>query len=136
MQTLRDRGAVVNDPSRWTRMAVQPYPGGMTPPSRHEREEAQRRDALRKLEELRHDGDGVFGSAYAAHVLHLIPTWRDAVGELARVVRPSGTVLIDIGMPPSNENQPIEAVTDRFTMEAGLNRRHPGLEEDGAPALT
>ena len=79
--------------------------------------------------------DGVFGSAYAAHVLHLIPAWRDAVGELARVVRPSGTVLIDIGMPPSKKNQPIEAVTDWFTMEARLHRRHPGLEEDGAPVL-
>jgi hypothetical protein len=34
-------------------------------PSRHEREEAQRRAALERLEQLRHDGDGLFGSALA-----------------------------------------------------------------------
>src|SRR5205807_8269675 len=80
--------------------------------------------------------DAAFGAAYAAHVLHLIPAWRDAVGELVRVVRPGGAVLIDIGMPPSErKDEPIEAVTDRFTIESGLSRRHPGLEEDGAPAL-
>ena len=79
---------------------------------------------------------GAFGAAYAAHVLHLIPAWRDAVGELVRVVRSGGTVLIDIGMPPSkDDDEPIEAVTDRFTIESGLQRRHPGLEENGAPAL-
>ncbi len=79
--------------------------------------------------------EGAFGAAYAAHVLHLIPGWRDAVGELVRVVRSGGTVLIDIGMPPSKHDEPIEAVTDRFTVESGLERRHPGLEEDGGPAL-
>jgi hypothetical protein len=34
-------------------------------PTRHEREEAQRREALGRLEDLRHDGDGVLGSALA-----------------------------------------------------------------------
>ena len=34
---------------------------------------------------------------------------------------------------PSDD--PIEGVTDRFMREAGLDRRHPGLEEDGAEAL-
>jgi hypothetical protein len=33
------------------------------PQGRHEREEARRREALRDLEELRHEGDGLFGSA-------------------------------------------------------------------------
>jgi hypothetical protein len=34
-------------------------------PSRHEREELQRREALERLEQLRHDGDGLLGSALA-----------------------------------------------------------------------
>lgn len=37
--------------------------------------------------------DGVFGAAYVAHVLHLIPTWEVALAELVRVVRPGGIVM-------------------------------------------
>ena len=36
-----------------------------TEPSRHEREEARRREALASLEQLRHEGDSVMGSALA-----------------------------------------------------------------------
>lgn len=41
--------------------------------------------------------DASFGAAFAVHVLHLIPDWKRAVGELARVVEPSGVVLVDLG---------------------------------------
>jgi hypothetical protein len=34
-----------------------------TEPSRHEREEARRREALANLEQLRHEGDSLLGSA-------------------------------------------------------------------------
>ena len=34
-------------------------------PTRHEREEAERRAALERLDALRHAGDGLFGSALA-----------------------------------------------------------------------
>jgi SAM-dependent methyltransferase len=37
--------------------------------------------------------DDTFGAAYAAHVFHLIPTFPDAVAELARAVRPGGVIL-------------------------------------------
>jgi SAM-dependent methyltransferase len=37
--------------------------------------------------------DACFSAAYAAHVLHLIPTWEEALAELVRVVRPGGRVL-------------------------------------------
>jgi len=40
--------------------------------------------------------DGSFGGAYARHVLHLIPGWREAAAELCRVVG-LGVVLIDAG---------------------------------------
>ncbi len=38
-----------------------------------------------------------FGGAYLRWVLHLIPDWRAAVGEMVRVVRPSGIVLANLG---------------------------------------
>jgi SAM-dependent methyltransferase len=38
--------------------------------------------------------DDAFGAAYAAHVFHLIPTWPDALAELARVVSPGGVILV------------------------------------------
>jgi hypothetical protein len=36
-----------------------------TEPTRHEREAARQREALKTLEDLRHDGDGALGSALA-----------------------------------------------------------------------
>ena len=78
--------------------------------------------------------DGELGGAYAAHVLHLIPPWREAVGELVRVVRPGGVVLIDVGGVPV-ERGPLEDVDARFMQEAGMSRRHPGVEEEDLPEL-
>ena len=43
-----------------------------------------------------------FGAALASHVFHLIPSWRAAVLELVRVVRPGGVVLISRGRTESN----------------------------------
>lgn len=37
-----------------------------------------------------------FSAAVAAHVLHLITDWRKALTELIRVVRPHGTILINL----------------------------------------
>ena len=73
--------------------------------------------------------DHAFGAAYGVHVLHLIPNWRDVVGELVRVVRPSGVVLIDQGATEERVS-PIEEVSHRFEEESGIVRRHPGLGED------
>jgi SAM-dependent methyltransferase len=42
-------------------------------------------------------GDDIFDGAYARWVLHLIPAWRDAVGELCRVARPGSRILIEAG---------------------------------------
>src|SRR5262249_41290247 len=41
--------------------------------------------------------DRAFAGAVAAHVLHLIPAWRDAVTELMRVVRPGGVLIASRG---------------------------------------
>jgi ubiquinone/menaquinone biosynthesis C-methylase UbiE len=36
---------------------------------------------------------GTFGSVLAVHVLHLIPTWQEAVDEAVRVLRPGGALI-------------------------------------------
>lgn len=41
--------------------------------------------------------DDGFGGAYLRWVLHLIPGWRDALGEMVRVVVPGGVVLVSLG---------------------------------------
>lgn len=68
-----------------------------------------------------------FGSAYAAHVLHLIPNWRDALRELVRVVSPGGAVLIDQGLGPTR--QWWDAIQARFMAEAGVERPFVGVDD-------
>ena len=41
--------------------------------------------------------DATFGGAIAAHVLHLIPRWKDAVTEISRVTRPGGVLIASRG---------------------------------------
>ncbi len=41
--------------------------------------------------------DHAFTGAMAAHVLHLIPRWKDAVSEIIRVVRPGGVFVASRG---------------------------------------
>jgi SAM-dependent methyltransferase len=41
--------------------------------------------------------DGSFGAAVVAHVLHLVSDWQVVVGELRRVVRPGGVLLVTRG---------------------------------------
>ncbi len=36
---------------------------------------------------------GSFDAAVAVHIFHLVPTWRDALGELARVLRPDAPLI-------------------------------------------
>jgi len=72
-----------------------------------------------------------FGGAFCVHVLHLIAGWRDAVRELIRVVRPGGLLLFDLGSadparPGGWQGVPRE-IEQRFTSEAGIERRHPGI---------
>ncbi|HLY31382.1 MAG TPA: class I SAM-dependent methyltransferase [Ktedonobacterales bacterium] len=38
--------------------------------------------------------ENLFDGAVAVHVLHLVPTWRQALDEVTRVVRPGGALLI------------------------------------------
>ena len=68
--------------------------------------------------------NATFGSAIASHVLHLIPQWREAVAEVARVVRPGGVFIASRG--GANRPQWLQDVTGRFFREAGDPPWPPG----------
>ena len=69
---------------------------------------------------------GTFGSAIAAHVLHLIPDWTVAVDELLRVVRSGGIVLASRGAGPSADWG--QKVRRHFFVEAGDPSWPPGAD--------
>ncbi len=71
--------------------------------------------------------DASFGAALAVHVLHLIPPWRDAIAELARVVRPGGVLLVSQG---TWSVVAFPDVIETFTKAAGLEMRHVGVNEE------
>jgi SAM-dependent methyltransferase len=68
--------------------------------------------------------DHVFGAAYACHVFHVIPDWRLAVAELARVVAPAGAVLVD---PGGLVKADWATISQRFMDEIG--GRRPGMQD-------
>lgn len=70
--------------------------------------------------------DATFDSGLASHVLHLIPSWQEAVSELVRVVRPGGSLLFD---PGGRGLEWWKEVQERFSAEAGIEDRFPGLNE-------
>lgn len=70
--------------------------------------------------------DGSFAAALVCHVLHLIPRWRDAVADLARVVRAGGVLVISMGGPPGSLAR---AVAVHFEEEVGRGPLRPGLTE-------
>jgi SAM-dependent methyltransferase len=68
--------------------------------------------------------DDAFGGAYARWVLHLIPAWREVVGELCRVAGPGATVLIEAG---GNSGR-WEAMHHRFQEITGGDMGPVGLD--------
>jgi SAM-dependent methyltransferase len=68
--------------------------------------------------------DHVFGAAFACHVLHLIPDWRLAVAEFARVVASGGAVLVD---PGGLVKADWATISQRFIDEIG--GRRPGMQD-------
>ncbi len=59
--------------------------------------------------------DGGFGGAVVRHVLHLIPAWEQAIGEVARVLAGGAAVLVTRGDIPG----PWREATDRFRSLVG-----------------
>jgi ubiquinone/menaquinone biosynthesis C-methylase UbiE len=72
--------------------------------------------------------DGSFGGAVVAHVLHLVSDWRAVVGELQRVVRPGGVLLVTRGAQRSGSGPGAE-ITRRARAAAGWTMP-PGRLDD------
>jgi ubiquinone/menaquinone biosynthesis C-methylase UbiE len=70
--------------------------------------------------------DNTFAGAYSSHVLHLIPPWRAALGEIVRVVAPGGFYLNDMGGWRERTEGPETDVLEHFLHEAGASTRHVG----------
>ena len=75
--------------------------------------------------------DASFGGAYLRWVLHLIPAWRGALGEMVRVVRPGGVVLVNLGA----YGGPREEIQSRFAEIAGISIQPVGLGWDDVEPL-
>jgi SAM-dependent methyltransferase len=67
--------------------------------------------------------DRAFGAAYLRWVLHLIPGWRAALAEMARVVRPGGVLLLSLGA----FDEVGTAIRARFSEITGLSTDPVGL---------
>ena len=67
--------------------------------------------------------DRAFGAAYLRWVLHLIPDWRAALAEMARVVRPGGVLVVSLGA----FDEVGRAVRARFSEITGLSTDPVGL---------
>ena len=67
--------------------------------------------------------DRAFGAAYLRWVLHLIPDWRAALAEMARVVRPGGVLLVSLGA----FDEVGTAIRARFSEITGLSTDPVGL---------
>lgn len=67
--------------------------------------------------------DGAFGAAYLRWVLHLIPHWRGALAEMARVVRRGGLLLVCLGA----FDEPSTEIRARFSDIVGISTDPVGL---------
>lgn len=80
--------------------------------------------------------DGVFSGAYCRWVLHLIPDWRSAVADLARVCVPGATVVVEPGGYGTTEWRElylrfVEILGDDAA-PVGLDLRNEGRDLDDA----
>jgi ubiquinone/menaquinone biosynthesis C-methylase UbiE len=69
---------------------------------------------------------GSVEAGLAVHVLHLIPAWREALRELARVIGRPGVALVDIGGWGQGWWKELQ---QRFCEEAGIAVDHMGVSE-------
>ena len=69
---------------------------------------------------------GSVGAVVASHVLHLIPDWKAAVDEAARVLHPGGALLVDFGGTP---RAPWHEWSVEQYRHHGIVRSRPGVSE-------
>jgi SAM-dependent methyltransferase len=72
--------------------------------------------------------DASFDVCFACHVLHLIPNWKSSLAEMARVLRPGGTILVDPGGASQTEDES-DQVEEEFARLAGYSNRRAGVED-------
>jgi ubiquinone/menaquinone biosynthesis C-methylase UbiE len=72
--------------------------------------------------------DATFQVCLACHVLHLIRGWQGVLTELARALRPHGTILVDAGSASQAEDER-EQVMEEFARLAGYRNERIGVEE-------
>ena len=77
--------------------------------------------------------DDAFGAAYLRWVLHLIPDWRAALAEIARVVAEGGAVLVQQGA--AGKGTPQREIQERFAELAAVTFEPPGLTWSGYEEL-
>ena len=72
-------------------------------------------------------GARTMGAGLASHVLPRISSWKDALAELVRVVRPGGVVLVDVG----NWRGPgiWSVLRDHFCQEADIRQPFIGTQD-------
>ena len=71
--------------------------------------------------------DDAFGGAYLRWVLHLVPDWKAAVGEIARVVQPGGRFLAGLGSYGGARSE----IQARFAEVTGVSTQPAGLSWEG-----
>ena len=67
--------------------------------------------------------DGCFDAVLAVHVFHLIPRWRDVLAEVARVLRPDGSLLHAADDQSAGGSLGVSAAPDRRRAGDGERRR-------------
>jgi ubiquinone/menaquinone biosynthesis C-methylase UbiE len=72
--------------------------------------------------------DATFDVCLVCHVLHLIPEWRSSLGEMARVLRPAGRILVDAGSASQTEDER-DQVMEEFARLAGYSNKRAGVED-------
>ena len=76
--------------------------------------------------------DGSFGAAYLRWVLHLIPAWRTALEEVARVVESGGVIVVLLG---GVGDSPQAEIQQRFAGLSGVPFEPAGLTWGGYEEL-
>ncbi len=69
--------------------------------------------------------DATFRTAYGAHILQLISNWAGALTEMTRVVKPGGTVLIDMANWVNRDAG--RTIYERLCHELGVEKLHKGV---------
>jgi len=75
--------------------------------------------------------NGVFGAAYLRWVLHLIPGWREALAEAARVIGPGGVLVVSLGA----YDEVRRGMQRRFSEITGVSTDPVGLDWGDHEAL-